>query len=84
MCTGQRADVLEHCNYCEEKLCVGQSFMGGAGVRKVEGAGVEAHVAGDRCQLGVRCDSQVRGVTCKLQTAGRNGFADEVRDGRML
>jgi hypothetical protein len=58
--------------------------MGRAGVRKVEGAGVEAHVAGDRCQLGVRCDSQVRGVTCKLQTAGRNGFADEVRDGRML
>jgi hypothetical protein len=58
--------------------------MGRAGVRKTGAAGVEAHVAGERCQLEVRCDCQVRGVTSKLQTAGRSGFADGVRDGQML
>ena len=65
MCTGQRADVLEHCNYCEEKLCVGQSFMGGAGVRKVEGAGSRGARIRRQMSSG---GSQVRGVTadCRL------------------
>jgi hypothetical protein len=46
--------VLEHCGCWGGGSCsVGQSFMDSAGVRKVEGAGVEAHVSGDRCQLAV-------------------------------